>query len=147
MLELSASHAVGAQTYCVPTSHTERARGILGPDPLLVVGQAVAVSPSAEVARQTARAYVSGCLRLENYARSLLRMGYSEEDVNPERPSEHLLRDLVAWTPTEIADRCRQHLQAGASQVCVQVLDERAVTDPRHVWAAASSILADCALD
>ena len=123
MLALAGERTAGAHPYFVPVEHTPFARKILGVSPLLAVEQAVVLEPDVTRARETARAHMGGYLRLENYANSLRRMGWSDDDMRG--PSDALVDAIVAHGDTEtLAARVRAHLAGGADHVCVQVLNE-----------------------
>ena len=62
MLELAAARAAGAHPYFVPVEHTARARGILGPAPLLAPEVAVVLETDPARARELARGYTTGYL-------------------------------------------------------------------------------------
>ncbi|MBX5441694.1 MAG: TIGR03620 family F420-dependent LLM class oxidoreductase [Solirubrobacteraceae bacterium] len=131
MLELSRDRAAGAHPYLVPVEHTRRARELLGPGPLLAPEVGVLLDPDDGPAR--AREHVADYLRLPNYVRHLRHLGYGDEDLTG-TPSERLARDLVAWgDEAAIAARVREHLDAGADHVCVQVLGT-AEPLPRAAW-------------
>ena len=122
MLELAGSRTAGAHPYFVPVEHTPFARKVLGPGPLLAVEQAVVLEPDPARAREVARAHMGGYLRLENYANSLRRMGWSDEDIAG--PSDALVDAVVAHGDGgALAERVRAHLDGGADHVCVQVLN------------------------
>jgi len=122
MLELAGSRTAGAHPYFVPVEHTPFARKILGPGPLLAVEQAVVLEPDPARAREMARTHMGGYLRLENYANSLRRMGWSDEDIAG--PSDALVDAVVAHGDGgALAERVRAHLDGGADHVCVQVLN------------------------
>ena len=121
MLALAAERTAGAHPYFVPVDHTARARAALGEGPLLAVEQAVAFESDATVAREIGREHMSGYLRLDNYANNLRRLGWSEADLAG--PSDRLIDAIVAWgSLSDIVDRIREHLDAGADHVCVQPL-------------------------
>jgi probable F420-dependent oxidoreductase len=123
MLRLAAERAAGAHPYFVPVEHTATARETLGPQALLAPEQAVVLEAEAGRARAVARAYMGHYLKLENYANNLLRLGWAEEDIR--QPSDGLVDAIVAWgDPDAIRTRVRDHLDAGADHVSVQVLEE-----------------------
>lgn len=123
MLELSAELSLGAHTYFVPVEHTAFARKRLGPEPILAVEQAVVLSTDAREARTIAREYAVRYLALDNYANNLRRMGRSDADVAGQG-SDSLIDAVIAWGDEDaIASRVRQHLEAGADHVCIQVLN------------------------
>jgi len=123
MLALAGERTAGAHPYFVPVEHTPFARKILGPTPLLAVEQAVVLEQDVTRAREIARGHMGGYLRLENYANSLRRMGWSDDDLKG--PSDALVDAVVAYGDAEaIAARVQAHLAGGADHVCVQVLNE-----------------------
>ena len=67
---------------------------------------------------------------MANYRNNWKRLGFSDEEVT--RPgSDRLVDAMVAYgTPGEIASRLKEHLDAGADHVPVQVLtkDENLVS-------------------
>ncbi|MDQ3097990.1 MAG: TIGR03620 family F420-dependent LLM class oxidoreductase [Chloroflexota bacterium] len=135
MLALAAERSAGAHPYFVPVEHTAYARKILGPVPLLAVEQAVVLETDVETARATARTHMSGYLRLENYANSLRRMGWSDADLAG--PSDGLVDAIVARGGiADLASRVHAHLDGGADHVCVQVLNEDPLPILRDLAAA-----------
>lgn len=123
MLRLAAERAAGAHPYFVPVDHTARARKILGDGPLLAPEQAVVLESDPEQAREVARGYMGHYLKLPNYAGNLRRLGWSDDDL--EAPSDALVDAIVAWGDEDaIARRVREHFDAGADHVSVQVLLE-----------------------
>lgn len=124
MLELGAERAHGVHPYFVPVEHTAFARQRLGPGPVLAVEQTVVVSSDAAEARRVARGFALDYLQTENYARNLKRMGWSDADIAGQG-SDALIDAVVAWGDVDrVARRVRQHLDAGADHVCVQVVSE-----------------------
>ena len=72
------------------------------------------------MARPTVKFY----LRLVNYRRNLLRLGFTEADL-ADGGSDRLVDALVLHGDTKtVADGLRAHLDAGADHVCVQVLGD-----------------------
>jgi probable F420-dependent oxidoreductase len=123
MLRLAAEKALGAHTFLVPVEHTRRAREILGPEPLLVVEQKAVLAAPAD-ARERGRAALGWYLDTPNYLDNLRWLGFSDDDF-ADGGSDRLVDALVAAGDAEaIAARCRAHLEAGASQVAVQPLEE-----------------------
>jgi probable F420-dependent oxidoreductase len=136
MLRLSAERTAGAHPYFVPVEHTAAARKVLGPGLLLAPEQAVVLETDPQVAREAARAHMSVYLGLTNYVGNLRRLGFTEEDLSG--PTDRLVDAVVAWgDEATIASRVREHLDAGADHVCVQVIarnnDERR-TVPTDAW-------------
>ncbi len=121
MLEVAASRTLGAHTYFVPVEHTARARELLGPEPVLAVEQTAIVSGDPAVARGIARPWAADYLELPNYANNWRRLGYGD-DLG-DGGSERLIDAAFAWGDIpSIVSRMREHLDAGADHVCVQVI-------------------------
>jgi probable F420-dependent oxidoreductase len=122
MLTLSAERSAGAHPYFVPVEHTARARRILGPDALLAPEVTVVLEGDGATARGIARTFTEGYLRLENYAGNLRSLGYDDADLAG-GGSDRLVDAVVAWgDAAHVAGRVREHLDAGADHVCVQVV-------------------------
>lgn len=134
MLALAAEAADGAHPYLVTPDHTATAREILGPDALLAPEQTVIVDADPTRARALAREWLSTYLQLPNYARNLARLGFSDEDLAA--PTDRLVDAVVAHGDLDaVARRCREHLDAGADHVAVQVLaDAGRRTLPTETW-------------
>ncbi len=120
MLALAAEIADGANPNVVPPEYTERARKILGPDKLLVVGVSAIMDEDRDRARATARQSVSGEFVVNMHLRNLAGLGYSEEEIR--NGSDRLVDALTAYGgPTEIAAKLREHLDAGADHAMVML--------------------------
>jgi probable F420-dependent oxidoreductase len=123
MLAMARDRAAGAHPYFVPVEHTSRAREILGAGRVLAPEQAVLLETDAATARETSRAFMRRYLSLPNYRNNLAELGYGEEELDPERPSDRLVDAIVAWGEAgAVADRIRQHHHAGADHVGIQAL-------------------------
>ncbi len=124
MLELAAERAHGVHPYFVPVEHTAFARQRLGPGPVLAVEQTVVLESDPSQARRVARGFALDYLQTENYARNLKRVGWTDADVAGQG-SDALIDAVIAWGDVDrVALRVRQHLEAGADHVCVQVVAE-----------------------
>jgi probable F420-dependent oxidoreductase len=123
MMTLGAQRSAGAHPYFVPVEHTEWAREHIGPEPMLAPEVAVVLETDAERAREMARSYMQLYLGLPNYTGNLRRFGYGDEDLGS-GGSDRLVDAIVGWgDEADVAARVRAHLDAGASHVCVQVLN------------------------
>jgi probable F420-dependent oxidoreductase len=144
MLRLAVSRALGAHTYFVPVTHTAHARSVVGEGPVLAVELGVMPGADAATARTWARAWATDYLELPNYANNWRRLGFDEDDVAG-TGSDRLLDAAFAWgAPDRIAARVREHLDAGADHVCVQVIgapDGDAETDLRRLAELAPAVL------
>jgi probable F420-dependent oxidoreductase len=145
MLRLAAGRALGAHSYFVPVSHTARARLVLGDEPVLAVELGALPGANDATARARARAWATHYLELPNYANNWRRLGFDDADVF-EGGSDRLLEAAFAWGSGEqIAERVREHLDAGADHVCVQVVgapEGDADTDLRNLAELAPAVLA-----
>ncbi|AHI01100.1 LLM class F420-dependent oxidoreductase [Kutzneria viridogrisea] len=130
MLELSRDRAAGAHPYLVTPEHTARARATLG-DAVLAPELKVVLDTDPETARATAREHLAIYFQLANYLNSLRTLGFTDEDF-AEGGSDRLVDSTVAWGDENVvADRLRQHFDAGADHVCLQVLG---ASLPREQW-------------
>ncbi len=141
MLELSRDRAQGAHPYLVTPAHTADARALLGDGPVLAVEQAVVLSDDEEVFRRRAAAHLEIYTGLPNYRNSWLRQGFTTDDA-VRGGSERLQDALVARGLDAARARVQEHLAAGATHVCVQVLADGPFEVPRADW----RVLADALL-
>ena len=135
MLELARDRSAGAHPYLVTPEHTARARDVLGDGPLLAVEQAVVLSSDPDVVRARAHWHLEFYTGLPNYRNNWLREGFTEDDM-VRGGSDRLKAALVVGGDEQaVLDRVRQHLDAGADHVCLQVLGEDAASVPVDDWA------------
>ena len=121
MLELSRDKTAGAHPYLVSPAHTAQARGILGPGKLLMPEQGVVLETDPAKARELAHQALTHYRNLPNYRNNWKRLGYSEDEINA--LSDRLTDAIFAWgTPEQIAARVKEHHDAGADHVCLQVI-------------------------
>jgi len=133
MLELARTRAAGAHPYNVTPAHTAWARETLGPSGLVLPEQAVALTTDPDAGRTLGRAHLAHYLVLPNYTNNLRRLGFDDEDFAA-GGSQRLIDALVAWGDSEaIAARVREHRDAGADHVCIQVLSGDGLF-PRQAW-------------
>jgi probable F420-dependent oxidoreductase len=134
MLALSAARSGGAHPYFVPVEHTAKARQVLGDGPLLAPEQGVVLERDPDMARRIARAHTESYLAMPNYAGNLRALGYGDQDLAG-AGSDLLVDALVAWGDDEaVARRVREHHEAGADHVCVQVLGAGDDAFPREAY-------------
>lgn len=120
MLALARERADGAHPFLVPVAHTAAARQALGPDKLLVTQQAVLLDDDPGRARGTARSlFTLGSI----YGQNLRRFGFDDADF-ADGASDRLIDAVIAWGDERaIAERVREHLEAGADHVLVHPLN------------------------
>lgn len=123
MLGLSRDRAQGAHPYFMPVEHTRDAREILGPDVWLCPEVKVVFETDPRKARAAARAAGAVNISLENYRKTWRKYGFKDEDF-ANGGSDRLIDGLIGWgTPAKIERFVRDHLDAGATQVCVQFVN------------------------
>ena len=122
VLQVSARRSAGAHPYLTTPEHTARARELIGARAFLAPEHKVVVTTDAEKARAVGRKALDMYLYLQNYLNSWKRLGFTDADVA--RPgSDRLVDAVVAYgTPEAIAGRLKEHLDAGADHVPIQVL-------------------------
>ena len=141
MLELARTRTAGAHPYNVTPEHTALAREALGPSGLVLPEQAVAMTTDVELARKLGRDHLAHYMGLPNYTNNLRRLGFGDNDFSA-GGSDRLIDALVAWGDDHaIESRIRQHRDAGANHVCIQVLSEEGQL-PRAAWRALAPALA-----
>jgi probable F420-dependent oxidoreductase len=134
MLELSRDRTAGAHPYFSTPEHTAVARDILGAGPLLAPEQMVVLQTDPESARAVARRHVRRYLQLPNYTNNLLRHGFDLNDLANDG-SDRLVDAVVAWGDVgAIGRRVKEHHDAGADHVCIQVLRDDPAVLPREEW-------------
>ena len=121
MLELAAERTAGAHPYNTTPEHTALARSVMGADALLCVEQKVMLTDDAEQARATGAKVMKFYTRAPGYRACWKRLGFDDEDIDG--LSDRFVDAMVAWGDVEtIERRLAEHADAGATQVCIQVL-------------------------
>jgi probable F420-dependent oxidoreductase len=122
-LRLAADRTAGAHPYLTTPEHTREARTLVGDGVLLAPEQKVVLDTDPERARALGRPFVdSPYLHLVNYRSNLLRLGWTEADLD-DGGSDALIDALVAHgDAATVAARLTAHLDAGADHVCAQVI-------------------------
>ncbi|MBV1917546.1 MAG: TIGR03620 family F420-dependent LLM class oxidoreductase [Sphingomonadaceae bacterium] len=129
MLALSGEKTAGAHPYLANPEHTARAREILGPGKFLAPEQGVAFADSVEEARKIANAGVAMYKTLPNYRNNWKRLGFTDEDIDS--GSDRFIDAIFACgSVSTMAERVRQHLDAGADHVCLQVISPEGGATP-----------------
>jgi probable F420-dependent oxidoreductase len=136
MLELARETCAGAHPYLVTPEHTANSRRLLGDGPWLCVEQKVILQTDPGEARAVAREQIAIYLELPNYLRSWRSLGFDDSDFVA-GGSDRLVDAVVVWGDEEtIHRRLDEHLQAGATQVCVQPLPTTVGAAPGVPWRA-----------
>jgi probable F420-dependent oxidoreductase len=133
MLALSRDAADGAHPYLTTPEHTAQARAVLGPGKILAPEVSCILEPDVEVWRARAHTHLEIYTGLPNYVNSWKRLGFTDDDA-VRGGSDRLKRALVCHGLDATAAKVREHLDAGASHVCLQVLGENLLAPPRAQW-------------
>ena len=124
MLKLAAERTWGAIPYNVNPRHTAEAREALGPHKWLAVEQKVLLETDPAKARALARKTLGPYMRLDNYRRNWLRIGFGEDDL-ANGGSDRFIDAMVLWGDADTIRRgLRGHFEAGATHVCLQPVHE-----------------------
>jgi probable F420-dependent oxidoreductase len=133
MLELAAARTRGAHPYFTPPEHTAMARDVMGRGPLLAPEQAFVLETDPAAARAKAREHMGYYLGLDNYRRNLLRLGFSEDELEG-GGNDRLIDAIVAWGDVDaVRARVEAHLDAGADHVCIQAVGDDPLDELRRV--------------
>lgn len=142
MLDLSRDRAAGAIPYLVTPEHTAQARERLGEGPLLAPEFKVVLDSDPSRARATARAYLAMYLKLPNYTRNFLNLGFTEDDVTG-GGSDRLIDAVFAWgDEATIRARIDAFHAAGADHVALQLVEDDTARLPREGWRRLAALLA-----
>jgi probable F420-dependent oxidoreductase len=122
VLKLSARHSAGAHPYLTTPEHTAQTRELIGHAAFLAPEHKVVLNADADDARAIGRGYLDLYLNLTNAVNNFKRLGFGDDDVA--KPGSDAPVDAVVahGTVDAIAARPKQHLDAGADHVPVQVL-------------------------
>jgi probable F420-dependent oxidoreductase len=74
--------------------------------------------------RRIAHAWARGYLELPNYANNLRRLGFSDDEVAGDGGEDLIDATFAMGGVDVVAARVREHLEAGADHVCIQVIAE-----------------------
>ncbi|GJF04443.1 TIGR03620 family F420-dependent LLM class oxidoreductase [Pseudonocardia sp. D17] len=122
VLRVAAERTAGAHPYLTTPEHTREAREILGAGVLLAPEHKVVIDTDPERARELGRPAVrKPYLRLVNYRRNLMRLGFDEQQLDS--AADEVVDAVVAHgDAAAVAARLREHIDAGADHVCAQLL-------------------------
>lgn len=123
MTKLAATRARGSHPCNVTPEYTAEARRSMGPDAWLCVEQKVILETNPSRAREIGRAGLVHYIKAPHQQRNWRKMGLDESDYQG-AGSDRLVDTLIAWgDESAIARRIREHLDAGATHVCIQPLE------------------------
>lgn len=125
VLKLARDRSAGAHPYLTTPEHTAQARELVGNSVYLAPEHKVVLTDDAEAARELGRKTVGFYLDLSNYVNNWRRLGFTSDDV-AQPGSDKLIDSVVAHGSAEqIAARLKEHLDAGADHVAIQVLGSK----------------------
>ena len=130
VLKLSGRRSAGAHPYLTTPEHTAQARELLGPSAFLAPEHKAVLTTNGEEARAIGRKVLPVYFNLANYRNNWKRLGFTDAETTFPG-SDRLLDALIAYgTPEAIAARLKEHLDAGADHVPVQIFtkDENLVS-------------------
>ena len=131
-LELARDRAAGAVPLLVTPAYTRQARRILGPGSTLIISQMLVLDTDAARAREAARGPLSFLSGIRGYRANFARMGFADSDIAG--LSDRMVDDLVVWGSADaVTARVREHLDAGADQVALTVLNPGGQPGPIEV--------------
>ncbi|MFF0695827.1 LLM class F420-dependent oxidoreductase [Streptomyces tendae] len=142
MLDLARDRAAGAIPYLVTPEHTAQARERLGGGPLLAPEFKVVLDSDPSRARATARAYLAMYLKLPNYTKNFLNLGFTDDDVSG-GGSDRLIDVVFAWgDEATVRARIDAFYDAGADHVALQLVEDDMNRLPREGWRRLAALLA-----
>ena len=141
MTKLAAERASGSHPFLVTPQYIANSRELGGRDMLLAPHQIVVLDDSPSEARQTARGMVGAALGLPSYQANVRRMGFGDDDL-ASAGSDRLIDAVVAWGDLDaIAERIREHFDAGADHVALQVLAVPGGLTTAEAWRELASLI------
>jgi probable F420-dependent oxidoreductase len=141
MTKLAAERASGSHPFLVTPQYVANSRELGGRDMLLAPHQIVVLDDSPSEARQTARGMVGAALGLPSYQANVRRMGFGDDDL-ASGGSDRLIDAVVAWGDLDaVAERIREHFDAGADHVALQALAVPGGLTTAQVWRELASLI------
>jgi probable F420-dependent oxidoreductase len=141
MTKLAAERASGSHPFLVTPQYIANSREIGGRDMLLAPHQIVVLDESPSDARETARGMVGAALGLPSYQANVRRMGFGDDDL-ASGGSDRLIDAVVAWGDLDaVAERIREHFDAGADHVALQALAVPGGLTTAQVWRELASLI------
>jgi probable F420-dependent oxidoreductase len=138
MVALARDHAAGAYPYFTTTEHIASIREQLGPEPFLAADLPVVLATDRASARAIGDKHTSRYLRTDNYRNNLVRLGWSEEEVQG-AGSDDIFDAIVAWGDRDqVAERIQAVFEAGADQVVLNLV----TADPKKPYVEELRLLA-----
>jgi probable F420-dependent oxidoreductase len=122
MVGLAGERVAGAYPYFSTADHIREVRGILGPEPFLAADLPVVLADDLAAARTIGDRHLGFYVGSENYRNNLVRIGWSETDLEPPG-SDKLFEAIVSWGDFDrIEEKVRERFEAGADQVVLNLV-------------------------
>ncbi len=122
MAALAGERTAGAYPYFTTLPHIAEVRANMGPEAFLAADMPAVIAPDRHLARETGDRHLSFYLKADNYRRNLIRLGWSEEELEPPG-SDALFDAIVAWGDADrITEQAGRRIEAGADQVVLNLL-------------------------
>ncbi len=123
MTALAGEISQGSHPYNTTPAHTAQSREILGPDPWLCPMLRVCLTTDADKARTIGRQVLGIYMDLPNYRNSWKREGFTDDDLS-NGGSDRFIDAIMTWGDEKALEaRVQEHLDAGASHVCIQPIN------------------------
>ena len=130
MVALAAERTAGAYPYFTTAAHIRLVRAGLGPEPFLAADLPVVLAGDLRTARLIGDRHLQFYLGTANYRNNLLRLGWTESDLEPPG-SDALFEAIVAWGDLDrIGAQVAERFDAGADQVVFNLLGPDATVPP-----------------
>jgi probable F420-dependent oxidoreductase len=139
MIALAAEKTAGAFPYFTTADHIGQVRDQLGPEPFLAADLPVVLATDRDEARKIGNVHSKFYLGAENYRNNLLRLGWTEADIQWPG-SDELFDAVMAWGDFgTIRDRIGRLFRGGADQVVLNLINRdrsKPYLDELHALAA-----------
>ncbi len=141
MVAVAGQRTSGVHPYLTTVEHTHWVRGELGAGAIVAPALAVVLAGDPARARGEARLDLALYLTLPNYVRTWLRLGFTQADL-ADGGSDRLVDALYGLGSAEqVAERVHEHLNAGASHVCLRVVTNQLERLAREEWRTLAAAL------
>lgn len=144
MVALAGERTLGVHPYLVPVEHTALVREALGPERLVAPELSVILEPDPQRGREIARKDLVPYFGLPNYTNAWRRLGFTDADLAAGGSDRFVDAIYALGSSDRIAERLREHREAGADHVCLRVVTahpDDAERLPRAEWRELAAVL------
>jgi probable F420-dependent oxidoreductase len=122
MAALAAERTAGVYPYFTTADHVTSMRAAIGPEPFIAADLPVVLEADRGAARRIGDRHMMTYLRTTNYRNNLLRLGWSEAELEPPG-SDRLFDAIIAWGDLEqVGSRVESMRAAGADHVVLNIV-------------------------